>query len=208
MLLAIDSTKTHSYVGTWGYPNAYVVVEDVDGVSIQYYTFEPWANAEPGVPVSYSSWPTAAGNFSVWLAVRNKGTLPLNYRYKIKNTGDWIAGSRFGTTGCPTLAGANDALVAIVNVHRYPSDNCQGSLECANLYYGLKTGPWINKTGVSSGDSNPGTAYYDDTLSLAAQEFVVYRVDLNLNSGTSNCYQGATYQYSSLGQAKQLGAAW
>jgi len=207
LLLAIDSTRTHTYVGTWGYPDAYVVVEDVDGVSTPYYTFEPWTNAEPGAYAVYDGvWPRPAGNFSAWLAIRNKGSLEENYRaYAL---GDWIDGPRFGTSGCPSLAGAVDMLVSVANVHRYPSDDCQGSQECANLYYGLKTGPWTNKAGVTADNSGPVAGYYNDFLSLAANEFVIYRVDFNLSSTADNCYQGATYEYDLVGQAKQLSAGW
>jgi len=61
LMLAIDSSQEHGYrdAGSWAFPLAYTVVEDIDGVETTYdHTFETWANAEPGVSVPFTNvWP-------------------------------------------------------------------------------------------------------------------------------------------------------
>ncbi len=199
LLLAVDSTDaTDSYTppGT-----GYIVVEqNEDGSVSQHNTFPAWTVAAPG------------DTYSVYLAVRNKGSIPFNYRAAA--LGAWQDGApRFGTGSCPVDGADADAnLVSVVNVHRYVSGNCESEPGCQNVRGWLNTGPWTEKAGTSLYDSGPVTGYYEDGFAsiwtLEPSEYVLYRVDLKLSNTTDDCYQGATYHYDLLGEAKQEGATW
>lgn len=222
LMLAIDSTRTHTYSGLWnggsgsyGTPfDAYNAVRDLDGVSDDREDFEPWVNAEPGVYVAYSGGSGVEtlpdGNYSVWIAVRNRGTLPLNYRFK--TTGNWVADSgRLGDGECISSGNAN--LVEVKNVHRYgnlshnPDSGCENDEECRNLrdaLVDLNTG-WTPASTSVANFSDP--VWVNDNVTLNEKEFVIYRLDMNLSENAGNCYQGATYQYDLIGQAKQVTAS-
>jgi len=230
LMLAVDSTWNHTYSGAWGSPNADIVVQDEDGVSIQYNNFEAWTNAEPGAYVAYSAeagadtWDT--GNYSIWMSIRNRGTLDLNYRAAV--TGAWTNLPRAATDPACQAAydldgtGSDPTLVKVRNVHRYDvgvGSGCENHEECRNIRDGLLTGPWTPQSaGTHDLTADPVAGYYYGTddgiasgtdIDLAPEEFVVYRVDLQLSETAGNCYQGATYQYDLVGEAKQLdGPAW
>ncbi|MFH1561332.1 MAG: SipW-dependent-type signal peptide-containing protein [Patescibacteria group bacterium] len=223
LLLAIDSTRAHSYSGVWnggtgssyGAPyDAYNVVRDLDGVSDQREVFEPWTGAEPGVYVAYTGGTgqetPVAGNFSVWLAVRNRGSLPFNYRsYAL---GEWTSVPRMEAGGTCAGQSPDNNLVKVMNIHRYDVDattGCNNHEECKNIRDGLMAvGSWQPKSGVGANDSGAVTGYYTESIDLGEDEFVIYRVDLQLDESTDDCYQGATYLYDLVGEAKQLGASW
>ncbi len=215
LLLAVDSTRTHTYSGDWNLYDAYNVVRDVDGVSEDREDFEPWVNAEPGVFVAYSGGAGVetlpAGNFSVWVAVRNKGTLPLNYRFR--TSGGWVADSgRLGDGTCGSSGNAN--LVQVKEVYRYgnlshnPDTGCESHEECRNIrdaLMDLGTGWTPASTTVDTFVLSPGD-WVDDDVTLNEKEFAIYRLDMNLSENAGNCYQGATYLYDLTAQAKQVDA--
>lgn len=209
LMLAIDSTQQHTTrTASWGYPNAYTVVEDVDGISNQSYTFEPWVNAQPGTYEDpwTDSWDRPAGNFSVWLAVRNKGSLPLLARAYAN--GDWLTLPRI--TSDPDECGGmtpNPYLVKVRNIHRYaatPTTGCENHIPCQSLRDSLETGPWDPQT-VTATDvaGDPVTGYIGGDVTIDAGKYVIYRVDLQLDPSTDNCYQGATYSYNLNAEAIQ-----
>ncbi len=216
LLLAVDSTQNHgAYLGT-GYledptipanRDGYNVVRELaDGSILNNNTFEAWENAAPG------------DTFSVFAAVRNNGTLPLNARAMA--TGEWTAGPRFGTGTCPSTPGdADPSLVSVSNVHLYratAAGGCEGVDECRNLRDALiGAGYTPHFAGVTAGDSGGVSGYYyvtedgTDGSSTGSQvlldedEFVIYEVELTLSNTTDNCYQGATYLYDLTAEGKQ-----
>ncbi len=226
LMLALDSSREHTYDGTWGLYQAYTVVEDVDGVSTQYETFEPWINAQPGIYVPYIGNSGAdvlpAGNKSIWVAFRNKGSLPMKVAGSA--AGSWYEVPRMDPGGACDGQTPDDTLVVPRNVHFYASSgsdtaNCENHEECRNIRDGLMTGPWSYAQGVSvvdvSGDPISGVVYGSsdgtDTgtaFELEPNEFVIARIDFHLDESTDSCYQGATYHYDLTGYAYQLGQPW
>lgn len=217
LMLALDSTRVHTYTTppAWGGDNAYTVVEDVDGVSTAGQPFEPWLNAEPGTYVAYSNDSGAdnlpAGNFSVWLAIRNKGTISFNVGAEA--SGGWVLPlPRQSTDPACASVTADPTLVKVMNIYRYANGgavpSCLSHEECRNLRDALLTGPWTTVSGYSARSwTGPIAGFWsDDEVAFDANEFGIYRIDLNLDSTTDNCYQGATYQYDLNGVAKQVGA--
>lgn len=194
LLMAIDSTDSLDAYTATGYV---VAQQNADGTKVQYNNFPDWTVAAPG------------DAYSVYLAVRNKGSLPFNFRAAA--VGGWLSGSRFGTSGCPTDAAAADAnLVSVASVHRYASGNCESELGCRNVRDWLNSyGTWAERSGTTVATSGPVSGYYDDGLMLDPNQYVLYRVDMGLDDGgTDDCYQGAAYQYDLMGEAKQVGASW
>jgi hypothetical protein len=183
-------------------------------------TFEAWVNAQPGEYVAYSNESGTdtddAGNTSRWVAVVNRGSLPVQYRAAA--VGSWTAMPRaasdptcsaFGTDG----TGSDASLVRVMNIRRYENggDNpaCQGHEECRNLRNWLRNVEGYTTTTSAAADvGGPVTGYFDESadVTLEAGEFQVYRVDLNLDSSTGNCYQDATYMYDMQVQGKQVNA--
>jgi hypothetical protein len=232
--LGIDSTQVHTTgPNTWGFPYAYTVVEDVNGVSTQYANLETWMNAAPGSYVAYShpigdgADVLADGNHSYWVSFRNAGTIPMKVKGNVTG-GSWSMNPAVAATAACTGFNPNATpTVAVRNVHFYASNNCEGHEECENIYYGLLTGPWTNasipafdvagapitgsvyaSTGVGAG-TNAGTP-----VQLNGQQFIVARVDVNFDNSAvpaaqQNSYQGATFTYSLNGSAYQMtDAAW
>jgi predicted ribosomally synthesized peptide with SipW-like signal peptide len=230
--LAIDSTQVHTNAAdTWGFPIAYTVVEDVDGLSTQYNTLETWLNAAPGPYAGYTneagadSW--ADGNYSYWVAFRNNSTISMKVSGDV-DSGSWTIDPavQAATLACQTADLNATPTVAARNVHFYAADNCEGHEECENIYYGLKTGPWNYANTFSNGVALyavdvagaplTGEVYASHTgtnagvpMQLDPQEFVIARIDVNFDNaaavGIENCYQGATFEYDLNGYAHQLG---
>jgi len=209
LMMAMDSTQSHTYTytGGWVLPTAYNIARDLDGVMQDMADFEPWTNAEPGVAAAYDgTWPRPAGNFSVWVTVRNRGTLAFDYQGYA--TGAWTNTPRIdaGVPGCVEVD-PNDNLVVVDNVHRYaatPTSGCENHEECQNLRDALiGLGTWTPASVTAEDVSSPSVITGED---LGPNEFVVYRVDMHLSTDANNCYQGATYEYDLVGQAKQLDA--
>lgn len=216
LLLAVDTAQNNTYVGTWGFPNAWEVVrQNADGSVTQSNFFIPWTGAAPGE------------SFDYFVGVRNAGTIDANIRATA--TGAWVSGPGFGTDGCPATAeGANASLVSVTNVHLYaaaPGSGCESHIGCRNLRDGLLTGSWMTLSGLTAGDKtapDSGMYFYGttngnttstaqaDLYNLGGSEFVVYRVTAQLDGpGTNNCYQGATYNFDFTVEGKQYNApAW
>jgi predicted ribosomally synthesized peptide with SipW-like signal peptide len=230
--LAIDSTQTHiSGPHTWGFPNAYTIVEDDNGVSTQLNTLETWMNAAPGPYVPYVNTVGADvlpdGNHSYWIAFRNKGTIPMKVKGNVTG-GTWTpdAGVLAANPTC-TAAHLNSGTptVAAPNVTFYGttggSNICKSHEECENIYYGLTSGPWTYSSDptIAGADINltpPSSMVYLSSNGLSTgtpivlkpSEFVIARVDGHFNT-SDNCYQGATYTYNLNGFAYQTGdATW
>lgn len=208
LMLAIDSTQTHTDNATWTFPHAYNVVRDVDGVVTKGNSLETWTNAEPGSYVTFSSWPREKGNFSYWVAVRNRGSLDMYYRLYPNQAGAWSLTRTVDELG--NSCGTGDpSLVRVRNVHRYavtPSGGCESDEECRNLrdaLQGMAGYSWTPTT-TSAIDvaGNPLNNFGNDVL-LKANEFAIYRVDMQLVTSAGNCYQDATYSYEVSGEARQ-----
>lgn len=221
LLVAVDSAQEDTFVGTWGYPNAYEVVrENADGSYTLGMPFIPWTGAAPDDTHTYT------------VGVRNNGTIPLNFRAAA--VGGWVSGPRFGTAACVGMGvggsnveanGTNSdaSLVSVSNVHLYAATvggGCESDFGCRNLRDGLLTGPWTPVAGLTAGDvANPTGWYYGTTLgtdgtsggsfiALNEGEFAVYQVTTTLDADTNNCYQGATYNFDFNVQGKQVDASW
>lgn len=198
LMVAIDSTRTHSYSPNWSLYDAYNVVKDVDGVTIAGNPLETWSNVEPGVYSTFSDWPRQDGNFSYWIAVRNRGTLDMYFKVYPNQNGSWTLTRTVDELG--NSCGVGDPnLVRVRNVHRYavtPTQGCENDEECRNLRDALQSvGSWspVSTTAVDV-IGNPLTNFGDNVL-LGANQFAIYRVDMQLISSAGNCYQNATYQY-------------
>lgn len=232
LLMAIDSTQNHgAYLGT-GYlespadPTLWdgynLAVQNLDGTVANNGEFEAWSGVAPG------------DSTSVWAAVTSRGTIPFNFRSAATGewtAGPRFGGDIAGPDGlsgtadditCPATPADGDAsLVSVTNVHLYRATNagggCESDAECINLRDSLLAeGYTAHQAGVTAGDSGPVTGYYYGTedgadgtsggsrLLLAEDEFVIYRIDLELDGpATNDCYQGATYNYDLTGEAKQ-----
>ena len=203
LLLAIDSTNspdTYISPGT----GMVIVQQNEDGSVVKYNNFPAWTVAAPG------------DTYSIYLAARNRGSLPFNYRSAAY--GAWTSGARFGGivggVTCPATAASGDnTLVSVINVHRYAFGNCESEAGCQNIRGWLNSyGTWTERSGTSSYSSGPVTGWYQDGFAslwtLDSHEYVLYRVDLKLDENTDDCYQGATYQYDLVGEAKQSGGSW
>lgn len=246
--LAVDSTRAHSYVGTWntgtglswdgvtpvGNPfDAYNVMYDNNGVLVFQNNLEPWANAEPGVYSSYLGSTgietLPAGNRSIWMAVRNLGSI--DAKAAVSFTGHWT-GLRT-TDGCAAEGAGNDSLIRLRNVHLYKigASNCEDHEECRNLRDGLAvagipatyttdtdlstTVNWSPNSvlnGASFALSSTGTTG-GNSIALGENEYAIARVDMQFAptiSGVNyNCYQGATYLYDVTVNGTQVGdPAW
>jgi hypothetical protein len=171
------------------------------------------------------------GNKSIWVAVRNNGTVDMKVRANA--VGAWTSLPRSATDpACTNVTPANSdpTLVSVKNVTVYGttggSNICKGNEECENIYYGLTSlGGWTYATSpvVAGSDinyspvastfylTNDGTSSTapGNVIALKQKEFVIARVDLNLKETANNCYQGATYQYNLVGNASQTNdPAW
>jgi predicted ribosomally synthesized peptide with SipW-like signal peptide len=235
LMMALDSTRQHVNVGTWGFDAAYTVVEDIDGVSTQYdYDgggidgYEDWSPAAFGLYAPFDgAWPRPVGNFSIWTSVRNRGTMPMNYRLLVN--GRWTSMPRGGTGACsaynPDGSNGDVNIIKVMNIHRYNGAACGGDQECRNIRDGLEALSVDNDPVAGTGVHDTaaqlplGTYYYgtDDgtaggvAIDVDADEYVVYRMDLQMDpTGVAdpNCYQGATYHYDLVGEAKQTNATW
>lgn len=243
--LAFDSSRTHfratpfawnSGFGPFGAPyDSYTVAYDNNGVNVNSSTFEPWTNAAPGLYVPYDTVANGGngadnlptGNKSIWVAVRNNGTVDMKVRASA--TGSWTSLPRTATDPACTGLTPDPTLVSVKNVTIYGttggSNICKGNEECENIYYGLTGivgGGWTYATSanIAGSDVNftpaAGTAYLTTNgtaggtvIPLKSHEFVIARVDLNLSETANNCYQGATYQYNLVGNASQTNdPAW
>jgi predicted ribosomally synthesized peptide with SipW-like signal peptide len=211
LLVAVDSAQNDSYDGTWGYSNAWnVVKEELNGTVVLGNPFLTWTGAAPGDLQHY------------YVGVRNRGDIPMQVRAKA--VGQWVSGPRFGTTGCPAnAASANAGLVTVDNVHLFamtmtPTGGCDSEFGCRNLRDALGALGWSPVSGLTAGDSGTGSGNWfystvagassgDDSATrytLGEREFSIYRVDLELNSATNSCYQGATYQFDLTVKGKQV----
>jgi predicted ribosomally synthesized peptide with SipW-like signal peptide len=195
LLLALDSAEDDSYTGT-GYV---VAVQNEDGSMNQLDDFPAWENAEPGKTES------------VYVAVRNKGTLPFNFRTMVSGEWVWKSSPRHGVSGSGCSYDhitSHNGLVYLDSVYRFGNGNCDGEAGCRNIrdwLEGLGNG-WTMKS-VSANTFNNISGYFEDgfasSATLDAKEFVVYRYDLKLKEKTDDCFQGSTYQYDVLSEAIQ-----
>jgi len=154
--------------------------------------------------------PRPAGNFSIWLAVRNRGTLPLQYEAAANGSWTLIPRVTSDQTNCGLLT-PDPSLVRVMNIHRYnvsASAGCNNHIPCQNLRDALVNLSWVPHPTTVANDSGPILGWYDESsdVTLQGHQFVIYRVDLQLSENAGNCYQGATYTYDLVGQAKQVGA--
>jgi predicted ribosomally synthesized peptide with SipW-like signal peptide len=206
--LAVDEADGMTYGGVWGTDAWEVVRENADGSVTQSTTFTPWVNAAPDDINPY------------YIGVRNRGTISANIRsYAL---GAWTAGPRLnGTNGCPVLADANADLIKVATIHQYattPTGGCESAIGCRNMRDALQTGSWTPVGGLTALDANNVTGLYfgtttgtgllaDSYFALAENEFVVYRIDLQLDNTANDCYQGATYQFDFTVEGKQVAAS-
>jgi hypothetical protein len=159
-------------------------VSTVDGPNIPTVT-----NMEPGV------------ERSVYVAVANIGSLSFDYRAFA--LGEWTSNTSL-----------DDSYVSVVDVERYPAGNCMANVECEDIYYWLTgagythVGPVWASGGPVTGMFGSGTVWSDGNFTLAPQQFAVYKVDVMLSTAADNTYQGQTYEYDLVTQAKQLIAPW
>lgn len=141
-------------------------------------------NMEPGV------------ERSVYVAVANIGSLSFDYRaYAL---GAWVTGS-----------GLDANMVSVNDVERYPANNCLANVECEDIYYWL-TGAGYTHVGPAATFGTPVTGMFGDmtgfddlNFTLAPQQFAVYKIDVLLSVLADNQYQGQTYEYDLVTQAKQ-----
>ncbi len=235
LMLAVDSTRTHSYSPNWTLYDAYTVVRDLDGESDQRETLEAWTNAEPASYVAYEDYvasgedPDEPGNNSVWMTVRNRGSLPA--KAYLNMTGEWTDLPRIGSASCTSVAdeaSANHNLVRARKVHIYGggSSACENHEECRNLRDALEgLGSWSNipatystvDVDYNTGLGGTGATFYlstdttadGDAIYLQPNEFVVVRVDLNLSTSADNCYQNGTYLYDvTLNGSQEANLSW
>ncbi len=233
--LGIDSTRTHVTASTWnggvgpfGVPyDSYTVVQDINGVSNQLSTLEPWNNAAPGPAAAYSNTAGADvlpdGNHSYWISLRNAGSIPMKVKGNV-NGGTWTVNPAVeaANPGVCTSANLNASnVVTVTNVTFYGTTGmtniCKGHEECENIYYGLTgLGGWMysTDTDIAGADINvtpsSPTVYASSNgtsagapITLNQNEFVIARVDANFDT-SNNCYQGATYTYNLTGNAYQV----
>ncbi|MFH1244359.1 MAG: hypothetical protein V1487_02160 [bacterium] len=211
LLLGLASSARHDVVAGDGY----WVAQDVDGVDTPISPFEAWINAQPGTYLAYSDEAGTdtddAGNTSRWVAVVNRGSLPVQYRAVA--VGAWTILPRISSdpANCGGLGSGDASLVQISNIRRYANGGavpaCLSHEECQNVRNWL-TALGYTTTTSSATETGPVSGYFDESASVTLQpkEFQIYRVDLNLDSATDNCYQGATYEYDMQVQGKQVNA--
>lgn len=225
--LAIDSSQVHTGGGNmWGFPYAYTVVQDIDGVSTLGTPLETWTNAAPAPYAPFihlaGTQTFQEGNHSYWVAFRNAGTIPMKVKADV-NGGAWTMSQAVkATTACSNVDLNQPGAVSVRDVYFYANDNCEGQQECENIYYGLKTGPWTNAPIAALNVANAGNApitgqvYASSTglnagvpVQIGGQQFIIARVDVNFDTN-NNCYQGATFTYNLNGYAHQMGdnSAW
>lgn len=208
LLVAVDSAQEDTYVGTWGAPNAFNVVEQLaNGTVVQNGNFITWDNAAPGDINTYT------------VGVRNAGSIA--FKFRAGATGAWVSGPRFGTLGCPVdAASADHSLVSVTNIHQYAvtaGGGCEGDFGCRNLRDGLQTGPWTPATGLTAGDSGAVTGFYygvnegngnvgGTPSQIGAGQFAIYQVEAELSNTADSCYQGATYHFDLGVEATQVAA--
>lgn len=184
---------------------AYLVAEDnADGNRTNPNKFGAWVNAAPG------------DSTSRYLAIRAKGTVPMNYR--VNANGEWTDGARFGLPGCPEGPGGpstgDETLVYVGNVHQFAGNDCAGDVACEALRDSLESRGYTAVAGLVASDTGVATSVVtgrvdmaDNTsalVQLGENEFALYRVDLSLDGPrTTNCYQDATYLYDVDAEAKQ-----
>lgn len=226
--LAIDSSRTHTYAPhVWNPFDSYTVVQDVNGVSTNYNTLEPWLNAAPGPAAPFAhvtpeqTFPE--GNHSYWISLRNAGSIPMIVKANL-GSGTWAVD--------PAVQAANEtctnthlneaSVLSVPNVTIYTTDGmaniCKSQQECENIYYGLTslpgwhyaTDPAVQVAGNYNIIPSSTTVHLSPTgagsapIVLNQNEFVIARVDLNFNT-SDNCFQGATYTYNLTGNAYQVG---
>ncbi len=207
LLMAVDTSDPELDGGltpTWGTHAWNVVQEAADGdMVVSGKKFVAWDNVAPGDTYSY------------YVGIRNMGTIDAEVRSMA--TGEWVDGPRLvGDDSCPLPADANASLVQVSNVHQFASGNCNGETGCENIYYSLTNAGWTNVSGLSAANAmfDPDDGYYYGNVGGSGQEegthylmgedeFAIYRVDVELDPLTGNCYQGATYNFDLAVQGKQ-----
>jgi hypothetical protein len=142
---------------------------------------------------------------SVYVSLRNNGSLPFDYRANIS-----------GTWGNGGLDAQN--VLGVSNVHRYAANNCTAEVECEDIYYWLVGGGWVNFPTAVAGDfgslGNAQSSNYfghadlttDGVNTLAANQFTLFRIDFTMSPAAGNDFQGQTFTYSLNAQAKQTNA--
>lgn len=201
LLLAVDTAQSETDGRVWGVDAWNVVRELEDGTVDQRGYFIPWTNAAPGEKHSF------------YVALRNRGTIGMQVRTTV--TGEWVEGPRLEE--CEP----DGSLVQVTNVHQFASNNCEGEYGCHNLYYSLTGLGWEHLPGLESHDASPDPddGYYYGTVGGGGQaegnhytmdenQFAVYRFDVELSEEAGNCYQGATYHFDFVGEARQPGGDW
>lgn len=205
LTLALDTTREHGTIAipTFGpYPGS-TAYNVVTGDTIN-TSFEPFSGAIPG-----------ATPYSYWVSFRNASTVP--FKFRANAGGHWSSLPNAGTGNCPTLEGTDPSLVKVVETHLYDLDttDCASIPSCKNLRDALDIS-WIPKIGLTTSDTGPvpnGTdilGIYESgnehpDITLGSNEFVIYRIDLQLDTQADSCYQDATYQYALTGKAIQTG---
>lgn len=186
--LALDSTLPGS--GNAGY----VVAYDNNGVMTQLANFPAITNVAPG------------DTRSVYVAVRNIGSLAFDYRANI--TGTWSN---------PTLDGSspNDTYLT-VTAGRMDQVACTADPECNDIQ-GWLTGFGFSIVGSSTtpmiADNAHNTAFFghpnllsDGSYTLIQNQYSVFKLDFTLSTAAGNDFQGQTFTWALNAQSKQTTA--
>lgn len=190
--LALDSTAP-------GGGNAgYVVAYDNNGVVTQLANFPTITDMAPGI------------TRSVYVAVRNIGSLPFDYRANV--SGNWANA---------TIDTGTNATYLTATAQRLGTLDCTVDAECNDI------ATWLNGFGYSQegptttviglGDAHatsffghPNTvsdgSYTLDNGPSLLGEYSVFKVDFTLSTAAGNDFQGQTFTWSLNAQAKQTTA--
>lgn len=206
--LALDTTSTHESVSEplWN-THAYNVAFDNNGVTEAVNTFESWSGALPGEFFSY------------YFGIRNLSNTDL--KFKFRTTGEWQ-----DLRDSPECVASSSA-VTFKNIKLFGEGNdCELNVECKNIKDGLSdlASNWLyrpstNTTSITQELVNNGSGFNfiygtnngldsGENIVLGPSEFVVYKMDMSLDSSIDDCYQGANYEWGIELRGYQVTAPW
>lgn len=169
-----------------GQGDAYNVAVDNNGVIEGLGTFPEVASLLPG------------DGRELYVAVFNKGSSAFDFRSAL--SGQWLSTPRIATTS------ADPALISLNQVTRV-AENDTSVPEVATLKTYLETEGYQWQNGAQAGVLIPDSDnYYLEDQTLEPARFEIYQIHLGLDAQTSNDYQGATYTYDYIVDAKQTNA--
>lgn len=207
LLLAIDGGSrsgtistdyaTHTIVEPESYADygAYLVSAEMEDGTI----------VNPNVIGNYVAVAPGESLGDVYFTVRNRGTIPMDYRIS-EPVADWIDAPRAGQTlqtphgelECGPLEEYDETMIIVTDLEAV--DVASGDPIVENIQAALNDQGY---TVVEGGNVVWEDGYYVSQVELQPGQYVVYRSGLALDENANNCYQGAEADYDLTIDAKQ-----